>query len=73
MSTVEFKAACVAHRKCCPYKATGMTKCGANENLTPDGKCSIKDCHYMTSFKRYSKNYPRNEACKSINYRGNQR
>ena len=25
MSTVEFKSACAAHRKCCPYKATGMT------------------------------------------------
>lgn len=31
MSTIEFKSTCAAHRKCCPYKATGMTKCGANE------------------------------------------
>ena len=44
MSTVEFKSACAAHRKCCPYKATGMTKCGANENITPDGKCTNKEC-----------------------------
>ena len=54
MSTVEFKAACAAHRKCCPYKAPGMTKCGANEN-TPDGKCPTKDCHYMAQFKRVLK------------------
>lgn len=27
MSTVDFKAACAAHRKCCPYKATPSTKC----------------------------------------------
>lgn len=52
MSTVEFKEACHAHRVCCPYKATNMTKCGANENLTPDGKCPEKDCYYMARFKR---------------------
>lgn len=50
MSTVEFKSACAAHRKCCPYKATGMTKCGANENI-PDGKCANKECYYMNQFK----------------------
>lgn len=51
MSTVDFKAACAAHRKCCPYKAIGMTKCGANENITPDGKCTNKECYYMNQFK----------------------
>lgn len=55
MSTVEFKAACAAHRKCCPYKATGMAKCGANENITPDGKCPTKDCYYMAKFKKVLK------------------
>lgn len=48
---VNFRDACAAHRKCCPYKATNMTKCGANENIEPDGKCLIKDCHYMKEFK----------------------
>ena len=48
MSTVEFKAACAAHRKCCPYKATGMT-------ITPDGKCPTKDCYYMAKFKKVLK------------------
>ena len=52
MSTVEFKAACAAHRKCCPYKATGMTKCGANENTA---------IIWLNS-KEYSKSYQRNEA-----------
>ena len=52
MSTVEFKEACAAHRKCCPYKATGMTKCGANVEVTADGKCpKDTDCHYMRVFK----------------------
>ena len=40
MSTIEFKSACAAHRKCCPY-----------ENITPDGKCTNKECHYMNQFK----------------------
>lgn len=26
MSTVDFKAACAAHRKCCPYKANPLCK-----------------------------------------------
>lgn len=51
MSTVQFKEACKAHRACCPYKKTPMTKCGANEVLTPDGKCPEKDCYYMAKFK----------------------
>lgn len=53
MSIVEFKEACKAHRAVCPYKATGMTKCGANID-TPDGKCprGIEECHYMAEFKR---------------------
>lgn len=51
MSTVQFKDACKAHRECCPYKQTPMTKCGANEHLTQDGKCPEKDCHYMAVFK----------------------
>ena len=51
MSQVEFKEACKAHRACCPYKATGMTKCGLGEK-TPDGKCpKDKDCYYMATFK----------------------
>lgn len=62
MSTVEFKAACAAHRKCCPYKATGMTKCGANENITPDGKCPTKTVITWLNSRKFSKNYPRNEA-----------
>lgn len=65
MSTVEFKTACAAHRKCCPYKKTSMTKCqgntkiyekynsicGANVELQ-DGKClKDVDCWYMAKFK----------------------
>lgn len=69
MSTVDFKAACAAHRKCCPYKATPSTKCKVEdkdkENLyerykgkcganveTPDGLCPVKDCYYMSKFKK---------------------
>lgn len=52
MSIVEFKEACKAHRALCPYKATNMTKCGANITLT-DGKCPKDvECHYMAEFKK---------------------
>lgn len=69
MSTVDFKAACAAHRECCPYKATPSAKCKVEDNdrenlcnrykgkcganvETPDGLCPVKDCYYMTKFKK---------------------
>lgn len=57
MSKVEFKEACAAHRKCCPYKATGMKKCGANKPMDEEGKCPIKGCHYMAEFRKQLKKY----------------
>lgn len=52
---VLFKDACRAHRECCPYKGTALTKCttkcGANEPITPDGKCVYENCQYMEKFK----------------------
>lgn len=52
MSRVEFKDACKAHRKLCPYKATAMGRCGANVKMEEDGKCPKVGCHYMDEFKK---------------------
>lgn len=50
MSTVEFKAACKAHRECCPYKSTPIIKCKIEEDRDKEplyekhkGKCGANE------------------------------